>query len=189
MNQPSLPHAILVLNASSTSVDEDQWDISTVTQILMDHVALAVHEDPMFRKYAEHWRRKGKRISNMYELFRCYYADICVIRIPTKGRYMLADSQINKLHQRIIHNCDASFKTKNDAHMLSHADELNLYLQAGFDHFTTQEDVPFNFIEVALKNNPIPRDFGDHILGLAEHVRKVTGIRNGPQLFQKLSLW
>ena len=187
VNQPTLPHAILVLNASSASVDADQWDTSFVTQILMDQVAYAVHEVPIFKRYAEHWQKRGKRIDNMLDLVRCYYADICVIRIPTKGRYMLADTQINKLHQKIIQNCDSSFKTKNDAHMLSNTDELNSYLQAGFDHFTTKEDVPFNFIEVALKNNPIPRDFGDHILGLAEHVRKVTGIRDGPHLFQKLS--
>ena len=153
----------------------------------MDHVASAVHDVPMFKKYAEHWRRKGKRIQNMLDLFRCYYADICVIRIPTKGRYMLADSQISKLHHTIVQNCDASFKMKHDAHMLSNTDELNSYLQAGFDHFTTKEDLPFNFIEVALKNNPIPRDFGDHILGMAAHVRKVTRIRNGPELFKKFS--
>ena len=71
--------------------------------------------------------------------------------------------------------------------MLSNADELNTYLQAGFDHFTTKEGQPFNFVEVAFKNNPIPRDFGDHILGLAAKVQEVTGIIDGPLLFQKLS--
>lgn len=176
-----------MLNASSTSVDEDEWDTSTATERLMQHVAYAVHEVPMFKSCAEDWRKRGTRIHNMLDLFRCYYADICVIRIPTKGRYMLADTQINKLHHKIVQNCDASFRAKNDAHMLSNADELNTYLQAGFDHFATKEDQPFNFVEVALKNNPIPRDFGDHILGIAAEVRKVTEILDGPALFKKLS--
>ena len=187
VNQPTLPHAIIVLNATSTSIDEEEWDTSIATHNLMQHVAYTVDEVPAIKTYADHWRQKGHKIHNMLDLFRCYYADICVIRIPTKGRYMLSDTQINKLHHRIIQNCDASFKAKNDAHMLSNADELNTYLQAGFDHFTTKEDEPFNFVEVALKNNPIPRDFGDHILGMAADARKVTGIRDGPLLFLKLS--
>ena len=176
-----------MLNATSTSVEEEEWDIATATQKLMQHVAHAVNEVPFFVKYADHWRRKGKPIDNMLDLIRCYYADICVIRIPTKGRYMLTDGQVNKLHLEIIKNCDASFKAKNDSHMLSNADELNSYLQAGFDHFATKEDQPFNFVEVALNNNPIPRDFGDHILGMAAKVWEVTGMANGPELFRKLS--
>ena len=187
VNQPTLPHAIIVLNASSTSVDDEEWNTSTATKNLMEHVAHAIYEVPMFRDCAEHWRRRGRQIHNMLDLFRCYYADICVVRVPVKGRYMLADVQINKLHQRIVSDCDASFRAKNDAHMLSNADELNTYLQAGFDHFTTKEDEAFNFIEVALKNNPIPRDFGDHILGMAARIRLITGVRDGPELFQKLS--
>jgi hypothetical protein len=186
VNQPTLPHAIIVLNASNTLINEEEWEISNATQNLMQQVANAVDNEP-FKSCAERWRKKGKQILNMIDLFKCYYADICVIRIPTKGRYMLADTQINKLHHEIIRNCDASFKAKDDAHMLSNTDELNTYLQAAFDHFTTKEDQPFNFVEVALKNNPIPRDFSDHILGIAAKVREVTGIRDGPQLFQKLS--
>ncbi|KAL9035741.1 MAG: hypothetical protein Q9214_006446 [Letrouitia sp. 1 TL-2023] len=101
---------------------------------------------------------------------------------------MLANEQINKLHQQIIQDCDNSFKAKTDSHMLSNTDDLNTYLQAGFDHFTTKDDEPFNFIDVALKHNPIPRDFGDHILGIAAKVREVTGVKDGPELFQKLSI-
>lgn len=188
INAPTLPHAIIVLNDSKTSIDEEEWDSSIATKRLMDHVANAIHTQPIFQGPADYWRKKGKRIDSMLDLFRCYYADISVVRIPTKGRYMLADAQINKLHHKIIVDCDASFRAKNDAHMLSNADELNRYLQAGFDHFATKEDQPFNFVEVALKNNPIPRDFGDHILGLAVKVREVTNLRDGPMLFEKLGL-
>ena len=108
----------------------------------MKHVANAIYDVEIFKNRAEYWRKKGKHISSMLDLFRCYYADISVIRIPTKGRYMLANTQIFKLYHQIIQKCDASFKAKNDAHMLSNADELNTYLKAGFDHFTTKEDQP-----------------------------------------------
>ncbi len=154
-----------MLNDSKTLIDEEEWDSSIATRNLMEHVANAIYDVEIFKDRAEYWRKKGKYIHSMLDLFRCYYADISVVRIPTKGRYMLADTQIDKLHHQIVQNCDASFKAKNDAHMLSSADELNTYLQAGFDHFTTKEDQPFNFVEVALKNNPTPTGFWGPYLG------------------------
>lgn len=187
VNQPTLPHAIIVLNGTKTSIEEEEWDVETATRKLMEHVADAVHNITEFRDQANWWRNKGRQINNMLDLFRCYYSDISVVRIPIKGRYMLANEQVNKLHQQIIKDCDNSYKAKTDSHMLSNTDDLNTYLQAGFDHFTTKDDEPFNFIDVALKHNPIPRDFGDHILGIAVKVRTVTGIKDGPELFEKLS--
>ena len=162
-----------MLNATNSGVISDEWDVPTATDRLMSHVANAVYENPFFIKYANHWRKKGKKINNMLDLVRCYYADISVVRIPEKGRYMLTNSQINKLYHKIDLYCDASRGAKDDAHMLSSVEELQAYLQAGFDHFTTKEDQPFNFVDVALRNNPIPRDFGDHILAMAAKIREV----------------
>ena len=176
-----------MLNATDPAIDQDEWDIATATERLMQHVAYAVTNNPFFAKYAHHWRRKGKAIDSTLDLIRCYYADISVVRIAGKGRFMLTNAQINKLHQEIVRHCDASFSAKDEAHMLSNVEELNSYLQAGFDHFTTKEDEPFNFVDVAFKNNPIPRDFGDHVLNLAYRVRQVTGVRDGPNLFENLS--
>lgn len=162
INQPTLPHAIIVLNATHPGVDNDERDIPTATERLMRHVAKAVFGDPFFAKYAEHWRKKGKRIDSMLDLVRCYYAELSVVRIPEKGRYMLTHTQTNKLHDRIALHCDASLRAKDGAYMLSNVEDLHTYLQAGFDHFTTKEDQPFNFVDVALRNNPIPQDFGDN---------------------------
>lgn len=177
-----------MLNATSSAVDENEWNTPTATKRLMDHVSYAVTDNPFFASYAQHWVRKGKAINNMLDLIRCYYADISVVRVPEKGRYMLMNSQINVLHHEIVKYCDASFCAKDDAHMLSNVDQLNSYLQAGFDHFTTQENQPFNFVDVAFKNKPIPRDFGDHILELAANVREVTRVRDGPKMFKVLGL-
>ncbi|KAL8843022.1 MAG: hypothetical protein Q9176_002325 [Flavoplaca citrina] len=185
INQPTIPHAIIVLNATNPGVDQDEWDIPTATERLMQHVANAVYENPFFVKYADHWRKKGRRIKDMLDLVRCYYADISVVRIPEKGRYMLTNAQIDKLHHKIVLHCDASFSAKDDAHMLSNVEELDAYLQAGFDHFTTKEDQPFNFVDVALRNNPIPRDFGDHILAMAAKIREVTHVCKAMDLFDK----
>lgn len=177
-----------MLNASNPGINSDEWDIKAATESLMQHVADTVQDNPRFKKYADHWRKRGKTIDCMLDLLRCYYADIAVVRIPEKGRYMLTNTQVHKLHQKIEVYCDSSFNAKADAHMLSNVEELETYLQAGFDHFTSKKDEPFNFVDVALRNNPIPRDFGDHIVALAAKVRTVTNkVTNGPGLFRDLS--
>jgi hypothetical protein len=51
--------------------------------------------------------------------------------------------------------------------MLSKSYELNIYFQSAFDHFSKTLDDPFNFIKVSMLNNPIPANFGGHILQLA----------------------
>lgn len=153
----------------------------------MAHVQNAVHDIPFFMRHADHWRKKGRVVDTTLDLIRCYYADISVVRIPARGRYMLMDSQISKLHLEIRKGCDASFATKDEAHMLSTNDELNSYLQAGFDHFAKDINQPFNFVEVAMSKNPIPRDFGDHVLGLASEIRALADAEDGPKLFDILS--
>ena len=62
--------------------------------------------------------------------------------------------------------------------MLLGAAELNMYLQSGFDHFTSYLDVPFNFMQVSLLRNPIPSDFGGHIVQLCASLSDCFLIRN-----------
>lgn len=187
VNQPTLPHALVVLNSTNTSIDEQEWDITTATENLMKLYKDTVHEVPEFKKRANSWREKGKQVDTMRDLILCYYGDIHVVRIPVKGRYMQMDTQITELHHEIKRNCAFSYSAKREAHMLSNTDELNSYLQAGFDHFTTKVDEPFNFVDVAFRNNPIPKDFEHHILGLAVKVRDVAGIDHGEEFFSELS--
>jgi hypothetical protein len=58
INQPTLPHAIIVLNATSTEIDPDEWDVKTATERLLAHVGHAVTEVEFFRLYTEHWRKR-----------------------------------------------------------------------------------------------------------------------------------
>ena len=77
------------------------------------------------------------------------------------------DEQVNMLRRVIADRCVQSHKQKRKARLRLNADDFNVYLQAAFDHFTYNLDKPFNFIEVALRNNPLPENLGDHILQLA----------------------
>jgi hypothetical protein len=56
--------------------------------------------------------------------------------------------------------------------MLSNSDELAIFMQVAFDHFSNDLETPFNFIEASLNTNPIPEDFGSNILQLAIAMQK-----------------
>ncbi|KAK3718817.1 hypothetical protein LTR37_004733 [Vermiconidia calcicola] len=173
LNQPSLPHAIVLLNDTEPGVAEKEWETSHATQSLLTSVSGAldyVEGVPRFRELAQHWRKLGKQIVTVEDLILRYYSSFKVVRMPRKPRYTLMDRQVGKIHSEIQADCDASFQAKRKARMLTNSDELNVYLQSAFEHFTTTLATPFNFVAVSLLNNPISYDFGGHMLQLVNTI-------------------
>ncbi|KAK1491219.1 hypothetical protein CTAM01_10334 [Colletotrichum tamarilloi] len=166
LNQPALPHAVIVLNATD-NVDDDEWNIETATARLLDDISGAIFREPRFEEQARLWQAIGRTINTTKDLLDCYYASITVIRVPSRGRYMLMDDQMGKLFELINKRCQASLLTKKRVRMLATADKLQVYLHAAYDHFSRDLDTPFDFVKEALKHNPIPQDFSGNILNLA----------------------
>ncbi|KAI1385436.1 FabD/lysophospholipase-like protein [Hypoxylon trugodes] len=164
LNQPVLPHAIIVFNATDINVDEKEWDITKATQMLMADIHGAVFREPALQ---EHGTRRGKSISNTKELLECYYASINVVRIPYKGSYMLMHEQAGKLCSLINDRCKASYLRKKQVRMLANTEKLQFYLQAAYDHFTKDLNTPFDFVKETLRHSPISRNFEGNILNLA----------------------
>jgi hypothetical protein len=148
-----------VLNDTDIGVEEGEWDCDQAKENLMSMVQDAIRLVPEFKAYVELWQRLGRRIRTVDDLFLCYYSSLTVIRVPDKDHLMRMNSQVNKLHDQITQRCQEGFTAKVKARMSSNADELQSYLSAGFEHFATKLDRPFNFIDIALQNNPIPQDF------------------------------
>jgi hypothetical protein len=147
----------------------------------------AIRLVPEFKAYVELWQRLGRRIRTVDDLFLCYYSSLTVIRVPDKDHLMRMNSQVDELHNQITQRCQEGFTAKVKARMNSNADELQSYLSAGFEHFTTKLDRPFNFIEIALRNNPIPQDFADHITSLAALLQEHKPLRGGFAQFRRLT--
>lgn len=169
LNQPALPHCIVVLNGSDPRIDSRQWDIQGATDALLSSAGASLDSSeiaPQFLKLAEYWRCLGRSIATLKDLILCYYATFKAIRIPIAPHYNLMEQQLELLHSAIQIDCQASHKAKRRARLLVNHEELGLYFQSGFEHFATHLDQPFNFVQVALSHNPIPRDFGEHILQL-----------------------
>lgn len=166
LNQPVLPHAIIVLNATE-DVDDKEWDIETATSMLMTAIQGAVTREPALQEYVRAWRQRGIVIKTTQDLLRQYYASVTVIRIPRRGSYMLMDRQATKLFNLIKERCSASHLIKKQIRMLANAEMLQVYLHASFDHFTRDLESPFDFVKEALRHNPVPRSFEGNILNLA----------------------
>lgn len=166
INQPVLPHVIIVLNATSTRIDDAEWDVQTATDRLLDYNANAFRVEPL-KQYTDKWTKQGRVIKNTRDLIKCYYTDVRVVRVPTIGRFMLIKEQVDKLYLQLAEACSKSFNAKLQAWQSYTAAEFSLYVQAGIDHFTSRPKEPFNFVDVALKLNPLPQSFSGHLFALA----------------------
>ena len=188
LGQPALPHIIIVLNATDLTIDPTQWDVKEATRKLLSDVESSIERIPALQDQLEKWRTKGRVIKTTKDLLECYYSSVTVVRIPAKGRYMLIDEQVEKLHTEIVVKCCQSHYFKKKVRMLSMSEDLQLYLQLAFDHFAQKLDSPFDFVKVALQINPIPSDFRGNIVKLAVAIRDCRDSWKLAEIFEHLSL-
>ena len=187
-NQPALPHAIVVLNASENDINEDLWDVEVATRSLLENLSKTVFQNVIFKKRAQFWRDRNREIETVEQLLHSYYDSVTVVRIPTHGRPNLIQSQVIKLYSHIKLACDVARERKAELRMLLDADELDSYLQFAFDHFAKNLDSAFDFVEASFNNSPIPLDFGGNILKLAINLMEVwENELDGDSIFTELS--
>ncbi|KAI0421978.1 hypothetical protein F5X98DRAFT_360733 [Xylaria grammica] len=190
INQPVLPHAIIVLNATDTNVDEKEWDICKATQMFLSDISDAIRREPVLQQYAQIWRQRGRRLNTTKELLECYYASISVVRIPYKGSYMLMNEQAGKLSDLIKDRCAASHAKKKTVRMQANTEKLHFYLMAAFDHFTQDLNTPFDFVKEMLRHSPVSRNFEGNILNLSLLIKESAvnpAVRNdAEQIFRVL---
>lgn len=147
VGQPALPHLIIALNATELAIDPSQWDVSQATKKFLSDMEKGFESIPKLQDCVERWRECGREIRTTEDLLKCYYSSVTIVRIPAKGRYMLMDEQIMKLKKEISNKSHQSHYTKKRVRMLSNSDDLQLYLQFAFDHFSKSLDVPFDFVK------------------------------------------
>ncbi|KAL8689851.1 MAG: hypothetical protein Q9218_004571 [Villophora microphyllina] len=187
-NQPVLPHAIVVLNASENDIDPALWDVDTATERLLQSLSESVSQNAAFKKYALFWKERSRNIRTVEDLLLSYYSSFRVVRIPTSGRPNLISEQIGKLYKGIGMACASSQERRLALRMLLDADELQAYLQYAFDHFACTLDTPFDFVQASFTNSPIPLDFGGNILKLAINLMEALPNKiDGPIIFKELS--
>jgi hypothetical protein len=186
-NQPMLPCAIIALNASETSRDSDLWDIDIATTRLLETLSSTVHQNANFKRHAQTWAKKGRKIESVEDLVRTYYRNIRVIRIPSGSHSQLVHQQAKKLYGEISKECATARTKKSEMRMLLDAEDMHAYLQCAFDHFSQTLRVPFDFVQASFFNNSSGTDLGDHILKLACNLVRVDKPKNPKSVFDRLS--
>ncbi|KAI9712097.1 MAG: hypothetical protein M1820_001806 [Bogoriella megaspora] len=187
-NQPVLPHAIIILNASDSSPKADWWDMETCTRQILDELSKTVSKNPTFSKYAQQWLDRGHQIETVQQLMETYYRSVQIIRIPHDGRPRLVQEQMDKLYSVIDAACNESRARKFELRMLLDAEELQSYLQFAFDHFARTLDRPFDFVQASFTNSPIPSSFGGNILKLAINIMEAWENQvDATTIFEELS--
>ncbi|KAF9892309.1 hypothetical protein FE257_002086 [Aspergillus nanangensis] len=187
-NQPVLPHAIILLNATENTTDPRLWDVDASTEHLMESAKEAIERNHNLRTRAAFWAPKHRRIRSVKDLLLSYYSTIRVVRVPEKGRPNLISEQIGRLYDEIKRSCQKSRQVKGQLRMLLNSDDLEPYLQYAFDHFSRELDMPFDFVQASFTINPIPSDFGGGILRLARDILDVWKDQlDGATIFKELS--
>ena len=190
INQPTLPHIVIVINATDASIDDSQWETENATDGLLNEYRDSVRQVHYLQKKVAQLTGQGKKIETTKDLLEYYYSSVTVMRIPSKGRYMQIDEQVGKLYQIISSKCVDSHSHKKKIRMLLNSERLPQYVKAAYDHFCQHIDKPFDFMKVARQHAPPPQDFGGHILNLILSIYSMhdTPTSDGRALFQKLTL-
>ena len=128
-----------------------------------------LRSNPDLDRYLNIWSDKGRSIKSLEDLILRYYSSFTVVHIPQEGRPKLVKDQVTKLYREIVRASDISHEKKKKKRMLLSFTDLQPYLSYAFDWFCDGLDKPFDFILASYANNPVPKDFGDHILKLVVH--------------------
>jgi len=187
-NQPILPHAIIVLNASEHDSHEGFWDSKLNTAEILASVSKVLNTNERFSSWADSWRHRDKTINTLEDLVLCYYSSIevrvilhmesvcdlgslmrCfkqVIRVPTDQMPSLVHAKVKQLYSSVSKACVTSLNARSRARMVLDVEDLQTYLRDAFCVFAQSLEASFDFGKASLRNAPIPAGFGGNILKL-----------------------
>lgn len=188
INRAALPYLIVVKNKAPHSEGSPRWSTEYATNELLRDLQGALDAVPSIRKLAQSWRDRGFPINSILDLIHQYYSNIRVVNIPPEGRSTrtkLMLEQIRSLRDEIKRAAQTSHDVKNDVRMLSTSHELGLFMQYAYAHFSHTLRRPFDFTEVSLKVNPLPKHLRGNMLQLAITLSK-DGYK-APVVFMHLS--
>lgn len=191
VNQPMLPHAIIVVNKLPHTTNADLWDADLVTALQLTSFDSAVHLEGgsgYFADAVRKWSQRGKVVKSVYDLLHCYYSSFIIICIPAADQPpSLISAQYTKLYHQILLASNESGHKRRAAGMLMSSEQLQGYLESAFEHFCKNFKDPFNFLDAALATNPIATTFADQITKVASLLMERHHIENGRELFQQLA--
>lgn len=170
VNRALLPHLIVVLNMSDPNPMLD-WDPATTTAEILKEQHSAIVKNVTIREYKEDLERMNIKINTLEDLLKCSYSSVQFIRVPEGRNRALLSKQLQLLHDMLDRTTVMAQKTKADAKMLLHSDDLNTFFRLGFDHYATNLDKPFSFLETVFSLNPLPNKLASNYYNIMRAVK------------------
>lgn len=143
-------------------------------------------------KLASDWiTKRGRDITSLEDLIRCYYRDFKIICIPEikSSQHSRITTQYRRLQTAIATASESSRRSRKEVGFLMSAETLERYLEMAFDHFTTTPNLPFNFLSAALIRSPVTQTLKDHICKLAVQYMAIYPEKPGERLFVEIAPW
>lgn len=212
INQPMLPHAIIVVNAVDVKVcifarlyilclylrrirniqdltgSDNLWDVDGLTRSQLEAHKVCFRNNHGLSQLKDDWEKLGKNIVTLKDLIELYYGDIKIICVPHgKLPPTLIKKQYSRLYDELKNSSDAAMTLRLQSGLLMTSDELGYYLESAFDHFSQSGNEPFDFLATAVRRRPIAQTFKDHVLKVAVLLRTLHPSWSGPKIFANMS--
>jgi hypothetical protein len=159
-NRGTLPHLIIALNAAE---DDSIWDPEAAkANIFYDHKDM-LKDNPAVRQQKEKFEKLGQKIEGIEDLLRCSYASVKCIRIPNGANTPRLSAQLSLLYSLIDAASTEAQAKKKDANLLLSSEDQELLFKLAFNHYTTDLDAPFDFLEQLLSLHPLPSSFKNNL--------------------------
>jgi len=144
--------------------------------------------DDIVARLAHQWRTERKKsIKSLNDLILCYYSDFKIICIPSANDPPhIINKQYTKLGELIGTGAQESENARKLAGLLMTSEDLDYYLEQGFDHFSTSK-LPFNFLQAAVQAKPVSIRFSDHLLRTALILLRQRPNDSGIHLLENLA--
>ncbi|KAF8462152.1 acyl transferase/acyl hydrolase/lysophospholipase [Kalaharituber pfeilii] len=166
VNQPLLPHAIVIVNAFEETVSTGSWYTTGLTEQLLNKYSDTIGSNPILRRLTHRWRNVGKNVANLKELISCYYSGFDVVCIPhhKMAPGLLLVQQYQKFYETIGKAVAITGEIRNVNGLLWNWNDLEMYLGYAFDHYGQNSNKPFDFLNAAFRHYPVRSNFHTHIL-------------------------
>jgi hypothetical protein len=183
INQPTLPHAILVINSGASSVVRG---VGSVSEQVFKWLNTSEGWDAEFFRLKRTWEGRGKIIRTLQDLVWCYYSTIKVVEIPAKKCPELYQ-QVTHLYDTIADSCNQTYHEKRQTRMLLDSESLATYVGSALDHFAQSPAAPFDFVQASVQNTPASLDIAGHLLHFTIELRARLPLYSGQKILEKLS--
>jgi hypothetical protein len=122
------------------------------------------------------------------ELLHCYYSGVRIVCIPAADQPAARiNQQYRALHEEIRIASQHCRSRRGDVGLLLNAEELEMYLEYAFQHFSKDATNPFNFHSAAFSSNPIAQTFKDHIVKVAKYIMECRPQESGRKIFERVA--